>query len=214
MEQNKSTWEGNKAIVATLADLKNGIAAIAASATKQQLPTGGAVEEKEMVRHDLEEKILEIGGQLSALAEVNKDVNLAAQVEFTLSSLDKLPDEALEATAKRVSTLTSGNLPALADYDVGQDDVAELDSLTNRFKSIKTSPRRVIAERVGQTATLPKLIADTTSLLRNRLDKQMIKFRKSNPEFFAGYQSARVIVDRGGSNGAEKPAPATAAAVK
>jgi hypothetical protein len=36
----------------------------------------------------------------------------------------------------------------------------------------------------------------------------MTKFRKSKPEFYAGYRSARVIVDRGGSGGAVQPAPA------
>ena len=47
-------------------------------------------------------------------------------------------------------------------------------------------------------------------VLRNRLDKQMTKFRKTNPEFYAGYRSARVIVDRGGSGGAVQPSPAKA----
>ena len=103
MEKNKSTWEGNKAIAATQEDLKNGAAAIAAAANKQQLPISGVVEEKEMVRHELEEKILEIAAQLSALADVNGDVNTAAQVEVTLASLDKLPDDQLEATAKNVA---------------------------------------------------------------------------------------------------------------
>jgi hypothetical protein len=46
-----------------------------------------------------------------------------------------------------------------------------------------------------------------TSILRNRLDKQMTKFKKTNPEFFAGYRSARVIVDRGGSAGGSPPPP-------
>ena len=61
--------------------------------------------------------------------------------------------------------------------------------------------------RASETNTLPDWISATTSLLRNRLDKQMTKFKKSNPVFYAAYQSARVIVDRGG---AQHPAPAPA----
>ena len=68
------------------------------------------------VRTSFEEKILEIADQLSALAAKNNDPNLAAQVELTLSGLDKLPDDDLEATGKRVSALASTNLAALADY--------------------------------------------------------------------------------------------------
>ena len=209
MEKNKSTWNGNKAIEDTLVDLNNGIAAIAASAGKQQAPTGGATDEKELVRLALEEKILEIAAQLSSLADRNGDVNLAAQVELTLSSLDKLSDEDLETTSKRISGLATARLAALADYQITQADVAELDALTARFHGVKSAPRIAIAGRAGQTTTLPRLIAASTSLLRNQLDKQMIKFRKSNPEFYAGYQSARAVVDRGGGNGSEQPAPAT-----
>jgi len=64
----------------------------------------------------------------------------------------------------------------------------------------------------GQTKTLPPAVKSVTSILRNHLDKQMLMFKKSNPEFYAGYVSARVIVDRGGRKGAAPtpPAPVTA----
>jgi hypothetical protein len=38
------------------------------------------------------------------------------------------------------------------------------------------------------------------------MDKLVTKYRRTNPEFVAGYKSARVIVDRPGGGGAEKPA--------
>ncbi len=79
------------------------------------------------------------------------------------------------------------------------------------FNGIKNAPRTAIAGRAGETATLPDLITETTNLLRDQLDKQMTKFRKPEPEFYAGYQTARVVVNRGGSGGANTPAtPPTA----
>ncbi len=54
---------------------------------------------------------------------------------------------------------------------------------------------------------MPDELSGLTSVLRNRLDKQMTKFKKSHSEFYAGYRSARVIVDRGGSGGPDKPSP-------
>lgn len=50
---------------------------------------------------------------------------------------------------------------------------------------MKTAPRTVIAGRKGETDTIPDLIRATKSLLRNQLDKQMTRFKKSQPEFFA-----------------------------
>jgi len=57
---------------------------------------------------------------------------------------------------------------------------------------------------------MPGAVKTITTILRTRLDKQMRKFKKLNPEFYAGYLAARVIVDRGGSSPTPPPAPAPA----
>ena len=207
MDKNKSIWTGTKAVNDTVAELNAKIAAIEKKAREQQTPTTGATDEKTQVRGDFEDKILEIADQLSSLAAKNKDMNLAAQVELTLSALDKLGDDELEETGKRVSALATAKLAALADYDIDQADVTELDALAAKFATVKNAPRTAIAGRAGHTNTMPDAIRDTKSLLRNQLDKQMTKFKKSHPEFYAGYRSARVIVDRGGSGGGAPSSP-------
>ena len=208
LDQNKTIWGGVKAMNETITEVNTRAGRIAEKAGKQQAPTTGAAQDKAQVRISFEEKILEVADQLSALAEKNKNAKLAAQVEFTLSSLDKLADDDLEETGKRVSGLATANLATLADYNITQADVTELDNLTTQFHGVKSAPRTAIAGRAGETITLPDEISDLTSVLRNQLDKQMTKFRKSKPEFYAGYRSARVIVDRGGSGGVVQASPA------
>ncbi len=206
MDRNKSIFGGNNAMKDTVADVNASLGRIAEKIGKQRAPTTGATQDKAQVRLSFEEKILEVADQLSALAEKNKNANLAAQVEMTLSSLDKLADDDLETAGKRVSGLATANLAALADYGIMQADVTALDSVTTQFHGVKSAPRTAIAGRAGETDTLPDELSVLTSILRNRLDKQMTRFKKSHPEFYAGYRSARVIVDRGGS-GPDKPVP-------
>lgn len=208
MDRNKSLWGGVKAMSDTVADVNAALGRIAEKIRKQRAPTAGAAVDKGQVRLSFEEKILEVADQLSALAEKNKNANLAAQVEMTPSSLDKLADDDLEETGKRVSGLATANLAVLADYGITQADIAALDSVMTQFHNVKSAPRTAIAGRAGETGTLPDELGALTSLLRNRLDKQMTKFKKSQPEFYAGYRSVRVIVDRGGSGGPAPPAPA------
>lgn len=166
-----------------------------------------------LVRHNYEDEIMRIAGQLCSLAAKNGDSNLAAQTELTLAQLDKMSADVLEATGNRISGLATTNLAALADYGITQADVAGLDALTQQFDAVKTAPRKAIATRAGQTKTLPPAVQSVTSLLRNHLDKQMLMFKKSNPEFYAGYQSARVILDRHGK-GATAPIPTPTATVQ
>ena len=208
MGTNQSLWSGVKAITDTVDVLNNGIADISGAAGKQQTPVTGAAAQKAQVRHGFEEQILFIADQLAALAEVKGDANLASQVELTLSSLDKLADDDLEETGQRIANLATANLAALADYSIAQTDVTQLNDLATQFHAAKTSPRSAVVGRASQTATLPDKIAEVTSILRNRLDKLMTRFKTSNPEFYAGYLSARVIVDRGGSGGST-PTPPT-----
>ena len=71
---------------------------------------------------------------------------------------------------------------------------------------MKTAPRKTIATRAGYTETMLSVVRTVTSLLRNHLDKQMLMFKKTKPEFYAGYVSARVIIDRHGKGNA-RPTP-------
>lgn len=207
MGKNQPIWSANIAMNDTVAELDANNAALADKVRKQQTPTSGAADEKGQVKFDFEEKLLEIADQLSALADKRQDANLAAQVELTLSALDKLADDDLEAVGERVADLATADLPALADYDLTAADVAELNTLKTKFHGVKSGPRTAIAGRAGETGTLPEVLRRQMSLLRNRLDKQMRKFKKGSPEFYAGYRSARVIVDRGGSGGGGSSTP-------
>lgn len=201
LEKDKALWTDTKAMGETVADLQGGIASITAKAGKQQAPQGGPGDEKTQVRENLEDTVLEIADQLAALAARAGDVNLAAQVAITRSAVGKLSADDLEATARRVSAAAAENLTALADYGIAQPEVAALDALVSRFGGLKTGPRTAIASRAAETATLPDAINHVTTILRDRLDKQMTRFRKTQPEFFAGYQSARAIVWRGSAAG-------------
>ncbi len=89
-----------------------------------------------------------------------------------------------------------------------------LNTLATNFTSVKTAPRSAIAVRSAQTKTLPQAISDNQSLLRNQLDKQMTKFKKASPEFYAGYQAARVTVARRSHHKGSQPAPAPQAALQ
>jgi hypothetical protein len=203
MNKNLTIWTGNKAVTDTVASLNTALGTVGTKAQQQEAPIVGEEEQKVLVRHDYEDEIMRIAGQLCSLAAKINDTNLAAQTELTLAQLDKLSVDVLESTGSRVSGLATANLAALADYGITQ--------ATTQFHGVKTAPRKAIATRAGQTKTLPPAVKTVTSLLRNQLDKQILMFKKSNPEFYAGYVSARVIVDRGSRKGAAPTPPAPAA---
>ena len=183
---------------------------VSQKAQEQETPILGEEVQKTLVRHDYEEEIMRIAGQLCSLAAKNNDPNLAAETELTLSQLDKMDVDTLEETGTRISGLATANLAGLADYSITQTDVTGLDAMTAQFHGVKTAPRTAIAKRAGKTKTLQPAVKTVTSILRNNLDKEMLMFKKSNPDFYAGYVAARVIVDRGGRTATPQPSPTPA----
>jgi pyridoxine/pyridoxamine 5'-phosphate oxidase len=48
--------------------------------------------------------------------------------------------------------------------------------------------------------SLKSTIVSTRRVLEDSVDKQMLKFRQSQPDFFQSYQAARVTVDNPGGH--------------
>lgn len=204
-DQNQAIWSGNKAVSDAVAQLKANNGVIAQKRDAQETATDGQADVARQAKHDLETKILEIADQLYALAAKTGDVALEAQSHFTLSLLDGLDPDKLEQTGKDVGALATAKL---ADYGITAADVTALGTLTTNFGGVKNVFRTAVARRSGQTKTLAQAIVDNQTLLRKQLDKLMTKFKTSNPDFYAGYQAARVIVDRRSHHKTAPPAPA------
>lgn len=197
MDANKSVWQGVPAAVAAVGELNDGIKAINDLTGAQGADATGITDDKEAIRTEYEDKIFDLADQLGALAAEKENPILAAQVDVTRTGLDKLDNGELLTIGQTVARLTGENLAALADYMVTQDDRSELTALETQFDGVKGAPRVAIAGHKGQTASLPALLTSTMRLLNARLDRLMTRFRKDHGQFVAGYQSARVIVDRG-----------------
>jgi hypothetical protein len=208
MAQNQPLWNGVKAVTVTVGALNANNTIIAQKRDEQETATDGEAENARQTRHDLEAEIMAIADQIYALAAKNNDTLLEAQSHFTLLQLDGLDPDKIEQTAKDVSALATANIAELADYNVTAADVTALDNLRTDFSEVKSAVPTAKAKRIGETKTLPQAIKDNQTLLRKQLDKQMTKFKKTQPEFYAGYHAARAIVNRRSHHTGTQPAPA------
>ncbi len=202
-----TVWNGIPATVAAMGDLATLLSAVDELTLRQENSTRGITADKADLRDDLEGQILLISDGIMAMVAVSGNNALAAGVETTPSALDQASEQKLIDIATRVHGAGTENATALADYGITAAELEELDQKRAAFAGAKTSPQVAIADRAAATATLPELIRDVMGLLNSRLDKLMTRYRTANPEFFAGYQSARVIVDRRGPGTPEPVAP-------
>jgi hypothetical protein len=194
LKKTNNVWQSTPAFVKAVKDLTNLVETIKRASGQQQSLIASDVASKAQARDTLEDTVLEIADQLAALAADRQNIDLATEVEFTRSALDKLFEVELEATAKRISTLATLNLAALADYLVTRDDIADLDMLIADFIKVITAPHTANVERSSLTSSLPDPLTAANRILRERIDKLVSRFRSKQPEFVAGYRSVRVVV--------------------
>ncbi len=209
MMENQAVWANSSAMQETVADLEANIDVIHRISAKQSGNTSGVTADKEQARTAYEDLIFDLADQVGAYAAQKEKLDLEAQVDITRNGLDKLTNDDLINIGDTVAGLVTTNLTALAPFLVTQADLDELAILKTRFAGVKSAPRLAIVGRATQTESLPEALNNTSRLLHRRLDRQMSRFRRTHPEFFAGYEKARIIINRSATNTANGTADTT-----
>jgi hypothetical protein len=209
LDKNNDIWKSGVAFTDAVTRAKTGTGNLRTNTGKQQAPLEGVTGEKAQARDDLEEKLLVVGGAISAFAAKKSDPALAAQVDVNRSLLDRLPGSDLVQTGQRILDAATAHLAALADYGITDATKTELKGVLDRFANKKESTREAVVERKVETLSLPEGIASVRSIFRNEIDKMMMAFRKSHPDFYKAYFAARIIVNRAATRSAKEEEPAS-----
>jgi hypothetical protein len=204
LDQSNSIWSSMAPFTAAMDRLKANIAAIDAASGKQQTPSGAA-SGKEAARTALEDAAFLMSQALSVLGHTTSNHDLKARMSSSRSDWDRLVDQELSNRAASVLADAATHKTDLAAYNVTQTKIDDLSAAVDRFNSVRTSPRTVVAGRVAQTQSIPVLIRDTNTILLNETDPLVNLFQPTHGEFVAGYRAARVIVDRAATHTASVP---------
>jgi hypothetical protein len=196
LDQKNSVWNGMAPFAAAVQQLKQKLVAIDTAAQKQETPVSGAAGDKAAARDELEAVLFLMCEALGVLAHTSNDHDLQALVDLSPTAIDRLNDEELGNRATNVLAKANAMKTELATMEVTQANIDELDEALQTYQAAKAKPRTAVVERMVQTETLPTLVREASNILRDQIDKLVNLFRRTNPEFVAGYKSARVVVDR------------------
>jgi len=211
MAEHSSVWNTLVPLQAAMTELEAKIARIDATAQKHETPHG-ATADKADARDALEDTTILMCEALGVLAHDTGDNDLLALTRATRTLLDRMGAEELSNRATAVLAQATAHRAELVTYQVSQTNIDELSAALTEFNQAKAGPRTATAERAALTESLPKLINEASDILKNRVDRLVSLFSRSDPDFVSGYESARVIVDRAATHKAKAaaaPAPAT-----
>lgn len=215
---NQAHWQNLKAFKDGLEDMRGRIALLGALTEEQGTARAGAAEAKRLVTDLLLDTTMEVAGAVASFAAQNHDATLEAKVSFSRSEMASLPDAEIDDKADAVLALATDLLKQpgskLGDFGIDQ---AKLDSLAGRsaaYSKAVGAPRAATVKLSTTTGAIKRQFELIDDLLARVLDRLIVQFKTSAPDFYSDYQAARVVVDRGGGrSSAPAPTPVPAKAV-
>jgi len=205
LDSHNSVWSAMPPMAAAVESFQDKIAAIDTAAQQQETPSGAA-DNKAAARDALEDVLFLTCEALAVIGHTTNDHELLALTSLSLSALDQMGSQELFNRATTVLAQANARKTELTALHVTQANLDELTQALHGYATAKEQPRTETAERMAQTESLANLIREAGGILRNQIDRLVNLFKRSNPEFVAGYRGARVVVDRAASHASPPPA--------
>jgi hypothetical protein len=194
--ENAAVYAQVEAFAAGVNDLNADIARIREIEQQRlDVKSNGVTKEKTALKEALVEAALKIASALYAYGFKTENPDIMAKVNFSRSVLLRMEDNALTTTAGEIAAVATASVAELTPYGINANDVDELKAKTAAYEAIIAKPRVAIGEHRVATANLAQTFRQTDMLLTDNLDKLIVLFEKSNPDFYNNYRNARNIIN-------------------
>jgi len=214
IEKYNTVWKDHEAFTEGVEALTETEASIQ---YQVQLAEGnpGASDVKDQALQALGKSVHEVIGATLSYAKKNADPELAAKVDYSATEVIAGKASEVVTRCRTIYDAANGVADDLVKYGITAAKLTMLNKKIDAFDKVKVAPRQSQVEKSAATQLLTQLVGEAVRILRDDLDGLMVQFQDANPNFYAEYFAARVIVDATGShaeNAPPAPAPATPAA--
>lgn len=197
LDRNKSLWTSVAAMATTINDFELLLAEIETYRKLTQENKKGITQQKATQQALVIAHAYEISSVLYAMAIKKNDEILAAKVDFTETDLLKKRDNNLVATCLNILEFATEHLAELNAYEVTADELIVLKEEINSFAENLNTGRVSVSERKAANEKLKVVFLQVDTLLKKQLDRIVVRYRKTEPDFYTTYQSLRHIVNYG-----------------
>lgn len=197
----------NAALFANIPALANAVARFRGLLTNlkglvvaQRVSTKGATADKRSALIEMVEAAVAVAGAVAAYASETNNGVLLQKVEVSDSGLRRTRDTEVSAVCQGIHDVATANLAHLADYGVDADVLTDLQGKVGMYDGNISLPTSTKGDKKAAGQALKVTLATTRKVLEGSIDKQMLRFRLSQPDFYNQYRAARVIIDSPGGH--------------
>lgn len=176
-----------------LTDLRAVRLEIKNAAKDQKSLTAGMADEKEVQKEALIFATLDVCTALVDYGTENEMPHIVAIADLDETDLSGQRETELPVTCEVLYDAANELGSDLISYGLDSYDLEAYGEQVEAYKALLERAQGALADRIAVTSEIPVLIRKAKNIMKTRMDRQMKKFRKSNPEVFKAYRSARKI---------------------
>ncbi len=192
-KNNSTITNTNIAFTEALNVLDLNITEIQSYATLAIKHTKGISTDKNLVKANLCLVASKVAGFIFAYASTVNNTVLMEEANYPLNTLKKLREDVIVPTVNNIYQVAHANLNVLANYGINQASLDELSHAIADYNKIVPITKTKSSERANFTDNIAKLIEETDTLLKNRLDKLILLFEATHPDFVNTYKKVRHV---------------------
>ena len=196
------TLKRYEAVYSSIAPMSAAVSALNADIDniRQTLKEQGAVNlpastlEKRTAETQMIQPCVKMANALYVIGFTTENKDLITLEGLSENSFYRLSDNAALALARRMLDLTHQYAAELKTYGIEETEITALRNAIDTFHALIAKPMDTIGERKQKTSNLTQLFAGLDSTFYDKLDKLMVLFKQSQPEFYSEYRTARNII--------------------
>lgn len=200
LDDNNAIWSATPAFVTAKTAFSANITAISLASQQQQAVITGIATDKRVLKRTLVEVAAPIAAAVIAYASQTNNNELLEAVNYSQSDLNFTRDDMLTDRCQIIHNKANDNLAALADYGITAPLLNALQDAINAYAVKVPAPGTARQSKKTATINLRNLFNDTDTILKMQLDKLMLTFKNSHPDFYHNYTGGREIIDLGATH--------------
>jgi hypothetical protein len=197
------TFAQNAAVFADIAPMKkavdefNDVLGDVRSVAVEQSNVNVAVltQEKRSAEEKMVDVEVQVANALYVIGFENDNKELINLLGLSDSSFYRLQDNAKLVLAQRIYGLAKQYAADLEPYGFDEAKIAEIGQAVDDYHKVIANPMDAITTRKQKTTNLKELFARLDSVLYDKLDKLIVLFKSSHPDFYGEYRTSRNFID-------------------
>jgi hypothetical protein len=197
MNENKTLWQDLTILTEVFAELNTLLSELRNVGSQRAKKTTGVTQNKSNKKEAMVKKATNLASSAYAYAERVKNRDLQSKFDYTYSVLFRSDDNNAINQVQAIVEEAEKIVNDLAPFGVKPEEITELKTLVESFTASIGEKSNVKSGRVSATKSLATLFKETDTLLKNQMDKLVLRLADSQATFYQTYQNARAIKDLG-----------------